>query len=93
MLELTDRAPVMLSTRHLTAGFFDEVMFFASSEDLLLLVQPGCVLTIVAAATLLWQDPIVYFLKRLLFVLSFELDTLNCLPPLSAALTTPPTHR
>jgi hypothetical protein len=51
--------PVMLSTRHLTAGFFDEVMFFASSEGLLLLVRPGCVLTIVAATTLLWQDPIV----------------------------------
>ncbi len=57
VLELTDRAPVMLSTRHLTAGCLDEVMFFASSEDLLLLVRPGCVLTIVA---LLWQDPIVY---------------------------------
>ena len=56
VLELTDRAPVMLSTRHLTAGCFDEVMFFASSEGLLL-VRPDCVLTIVA---LLWQDPIVY---------------------------------
>ena len=59
MLELTDRAPVMLSTRHLTAGCFDEVRLFASSEGLLL-VRPGCVLTIVAAATLLWQDPIEY---------------------------------
>jgi hypothetical protein len=85
--------PVMLSTRHLTAGCFDEVMFFASSEGLLLLVRPGCVLTIVAATTLLWQDPIVYFWKRLLllFVLSFELHY-ACLSPLSRCflIITPP---
>lgn len=88
MLELTERAPVMLSTRHLTAGCLDEVMFFASSEVLLLIVQPDCVLVPVAeaAATLLWQDPIVYFLKRLLFYLFFELRYTACRVPLSLLL-------